>query len=139
MCSLLLLLTTIQPIPGELASCHLLPPAKAEHVCPGSSPQAVGRQANQFLHGTRSEGERKVPGPGPSPSSQVPHNSDSQGSCQLGWLCACMLSRFSHDQLFVTLYWPRSHSRAIPSFPSQLEWKIGLAWANTRGSLNSPS
>src|SRR5574337_1406584 len=25
------------------------------------------------------------------------------------------------------------------SFPSQLEWKIGLAWANTRGSLNSPS
>ena len=22
---------------------------------------------------------------------------------------------------------------------SQLEWKIGLAWANTRGSLNSPS
>ena len=27
----------------------------------------------------------------------------------------------------------------IPSFPSQLEWKIGLAWANTRGSLNSPS
>ena len=34
---------------------------------------------------------------------------------------------------------PCSHSRAIPSFPSQLEWKIGLAWANTRGSLNSPS
>ena len=29
--------------------------------------------------------------------------------------------------------------RPIPSFPSQLEWKIGLAWANTRGSLNSPS
>ena len=28
---------------------------------------------------------------------------------------------------------------AIPSFPSQLEWKIGLAWANTRGRLNSPS
>ena len=27
----------------------------------------------------------------------------------------------------------------IPSFPSQLEWKIGLAWANTRGILNSPS
>ena len=23
--------------------------------------------------------------------------------------------------------------------PSQLEWKIGLAWANTRGILNSPS
>ena len=36
-------------------------------------------------------------------------------------------------------YWPCSHSRAIPSFPSQLEWKIGLAWANTRGILNSPS
>ena len=34
---------------------------------------------------------------------------------------------------------PCSHSRAIPSFPSQLEWKIGLAWANTRGILNSPS
>ena len=30
-------------------------------------------------------------------------------------------------------------SRAMPSFPSQLEWKIGLAWANTRGILNSPS
>src|SRR5574337_239997 len=29
------------------------------------------------------------------------------------------------------VYWPCSHSRAIPSFPSQLEWKIGLAWANT--------
>ena len=27
----------------------------------------------------------------------------------------------------------------FPSFPSQLEWKIGLAWANTRGILNSPS
>ena len=37
------------------------------------------------------------------------------------------------------VYWPCSHSRAMPSFPSQLEWKIGLAWANTRGSLNSPS
>src|SRR5574340_1628789 len=37
------------------------------------------------------------------------------------------------------VYWPCSHSRAIPSFPSQLEWKIGVAWANTRGSLNSPS
>src|SRR5574340_899353 len=37
------------------------------------------------------------------------------------------------------VYWPCSHPRAIPSFPSQLEWKIGLAWANTRGSLNSPS
>ena len=34
---------------------------------------------------------------------------------------------------------PCTHSRAIPSSPSQLEWKIGLAWANTRGSLNSPS
>ena len=28
---------------------------------------------------------------------------------------------------------------AAPSFPSQLEWKIGLPWANTRGILNSPS
>ena len=37
------------------------------------------------------------------------------------------------------VYWPCSHSRAMPSFPSQLEWKIGLAWANTRGILNSPS
>src|SRR5574341_866811 len=36
-------------------------------------------------------------------------------------------------------YWPCSHSRAIPSFPSQLELKIGLPWANTRGILNSPS
>ena len=25
------------------------------------------------------------------------------------------------------VYWPCSHSRAIPSFPSQLEWKIGLS------------
>ena len=37
------------------------------------------------------------------------------------------------------VYWPCSHSRAVPSFPSKLEWKTGLAWANTRGSLNSPS
>ena len=37
------------------------------------------------------------------------------------------------------VYWPCSPSRAMPSFPSQLEWKIGLAWANTRGILNSPS
>ena len=37
------------------------------------------------------------------------------------------------------VYWLCSHSRAIPSFPSQLEWKIGLPWANTRGILNSPS
>src|SRR5574337_1552673 len=37
------------------------------------------------------------------------------------------------------VYWPCSYSRAIPSFPSQLEWKIGLSLANTRGSLNSPS
>ena len=31
-----------------------------------------------------------------------------------------------------------SHSRAMPSFPSQLEWKIGLAWANTRGKSGLP-
>ena len=37
------------------------------------------------------------------------------------------------------VYWPCSHSKEIPSFPSQLEWKIGLPWANTRGILNSPS
>ena len=37
------------------------------------------------------------------------------------------------------VYWPWSHSRAIPSFPPQLEWKIALPWANTRGILNSPS
>src|SRR5574341_922011 len=37
------------------------------------------------------------------------------------------------------VYWPCSHSREIPSFLSQLEWKIGLPWANTRGILNSPS
>src|SRR5574340_1145549 len=36
------------------------------------------------------------------------------------------------------VYWPCSHSRAIPSFPSQLEWTIGLPWAYTRGILNSP-
>ena len=40
---------------------------------------------------------------------------------------------------YSTAYWPCSPSRAMPSFPSQLEWKIGLAWANTRGILNSPS
>ena len=33
----------------------------------------------------------------------------------------------------------KASSRAIPSFPSQLEWKIGLPWADTRGILNSPS
>ena len=30
-----------------------------------------------------------------------------------------------------------SISSAIPSSPSQLEWMIGLPWANTRGSLYS--
>src|SRR5574337_82918 len=30
------------------------------------------------------------------------------------------------------VYWPCSHSRAIPSFPSQLEWKIGLPRRNSR-------
>ena len=44
-----------------------------------------------------------------------------------------------HLEALEEVYWPCRHSRAIPSFPSQLEWKIGLAWANTRGSLNSPS
>ena len=29
------------------------------------------------------------------------------------------------------VYWPCSHSRAIPSFPSQLEWKIGCSCADT--------
>ena len=47
------------------------------------------------------------------------------------WVCSSL-----HSLLEAFLC---SHSRAIPSFPSQLEWKIGLAWANTRGSLNSPS
>ena len=28
---------------------------------------------------------------------------------------------------------------ADASSSSKLEWKIGLPWANTRGSLNSPS
>ena len=37
------------------------------------------------------------------------------------------------------VYLPCSHSRAIPSFPSPLEWNIGLPWANTRGILNSPT
>ena len=37
------------------------------------------------------------------------------------------------------VYLPRSHSRAIPSFPSKLEWNIGLPWANKRGILNSQS
>ena len=37
------------------------------------------------------------------------------------------------------VYLPCSHSRAIPSFPSQLEPMIALPWANTRGILNSPS
>ena len=37
------------------------------------------------------------------------------------------------------VYLPCSHSRAIPSFPSQHQWNIGLPWANKRGILNSPS
>src|SRR5574337_693351 len=37
------------------------------------------------------------------------------------------------------VYWPCRHSRESPSFPSQLEWKIGLPWAYTSGILNSPS
>src|SRR5574340_440574 len=47
--------------------------------------------------------------------------------------------RWLLDTSIDEVYWPCSHSRAIPSFPSQLEWKIGLPWANTRGILNSPS
>ena len=58
-------------------------------------------------------------------------------------LLSCLLASGEEHWLLDTsqdeVYWPCSHSRAIPSFPSQLEWKIGLAWANTRGSLNSPS
>ena len=50
-----------------------------------------------------------------------------------------VMKTHSEDTSLDEVYWPCSHSRAIPSFPSQLEWKIGLAWANTRGSLNSPS
>ena len=30
-------------------------------------------------------------------------------------------------------------SAVVSTFFAQLEWKIGLAWANTSGSLNSPS
>src|SRR5574340_1075989 len=37
------------------------------------------------------------------------------------------------------VYLPCSHSRAIPSFLSQLQWNIIIPWANTRGILNSPS
>ena len=36
------------------------------------------------------------------------------------------------------VYWPCSHSRAIPSFPSQLEWKIGLAWWFRRRRIHLP-
>ena len=56
------------------------------------------------------------------------------------WGFYCLPPGEEHCLLDTSLdevYWPCSHSRAIPSFPSQLEWKIGLAWANTRGSLNS--
>ena len=41
------------------------------------------------------------------------------------------------DTILDKVYLPCSDSIAIPSYPSQLEWKIGLYWANTRGSLNS--
>src|SRR5574340_474051 len=60
----------------------------------------------------------------------------------LALLSLCALPAVAHWLLDTSLdevYWPCSHSRAIPSFPSQLEWKIGLPWANTRGILNSPS
>ena len=46
-----------------------------------------------------------------------------------------------HELLDTSLdevYLQCSDSRAMPSSPSQLEWKIGLPWANTRGVLNSP-
>ena len=42
------------------------------------------------------------------------------------------------DTTLDEVYFPGSDSRAMPSSPSQLEWKIGLPWANTRGVLNSP-
>ena len=60
-----------------------------------------------------------------------------------------LIEGFSHADMVFTVgglefadsrgYWPCSHSREIPSFPSQFEWKIGLPWAYTRGILNSPS
>ena len=55
-----------------------------------------------------------------------------EGTATMDWMA-------QEDTSLDEVYWPCSHSRASPSFPSQLEWKIGLAWANTRGSLNSPS
>src|SRR5574337_1681124 len=43
------------------------------------------------------------------------------------------------DTSLDAVYWPCSHSRAIPSFPSQLEWKIGLARSEEHTSeLQSP-
>ena len=36
------------------------------------------------------------------------------------------------------VYLPCSDSRATPSSPSQVTWKVGLPRANNSGSLNSP-
>ena len=60
-------------------------------------------------------------------------------STEIGTRNLCDPHRYNILEVRTSVYWPCSHSRAIPSFPSQLEWKIGLAWANTRGILNSPS
>ena len=42
-------------------------------------------------------------------------------------------------QAWMRFLLPCNDSSATPSSPSQLEWKIGLPWANTRGSQKSPS
>ena len=53
----------------------------------GARPRLWADRQTSSSTGTRSEGDRKVPGPGPSPSSRVPHNSDSHPCPRCELLC----------------------------------------------------
>ena len=116
---------------GSVVS-NSLQPYESQHArppCPSPTPgvHSDSRPSSQWCHPAIS-------------SSVVPFS-----SCPQSFPAS---ESFPMSQLFAwggqstgvsALYWPCSHSRAMPSFPSQLEWKTGLAWANTRGILNSPS
>jgi len=107
------------PMPGHLSELQPVNEVNTKgrffRASFGKKPQVpnTARQAAS-LPGDISRGKRSsMPQPKTRPDSPVPSR---QGPCDRSL-----------------------KSEVIPSFPSQLEWKIGLAWANTRGSLNSPS
>ena len=119
--------------PAERAA----PPAAPSRVRtpPPRSPRAVYAVRGRLARDSRAS--RGTPGPGAA--------SGRGHGAPAGWRAGPEIpvapgeEHWLLDTSLDEVYWPCSHSRAMRSFPSQLEWKIGLAWANTRGSLNSPS